>query len=101
MKLRVQAVGLNRAEAVFMRGRYMGPPELPSRIGYEAAGVVEAVGPGVDTSWIGKQVATVPGFSQSKNGVLGEEAIVPGKCRSVNIQRSFPQPKPPPSGCNT
>ena len=38
VKLRVQAVGLNRAEAVFMRGLYWEMPELPSRIGYEASG---------------------------------------------------------------
>ena len=77
VKLRVQAVGLNRAEALFLRGQYGGPPELPSRIGYEAAGVVESVGPGVNASWVGKKVATIPGFSMSKNGVLGEEATVP------------------------
>ncbi len=77
VKLRVQAVGLNRAESGFMRGRYFETPELPSSIGYEAAGVVEAVGPGVDSSWVGKSVATVPGYSMSKYGVLGEEAIVP------------------------
>jgi len=77
VKLRVQAVGLNRAEAVFMRGFYIEVPEVPSRIGYEASGIVESVGPGGDASWVGKKVATVPGFSMSKNGVLGEEAIVP------------------------
>ncbi len=77
VKLRVQAVGLNRAEALYLRGLYMEPTKLPSRIGYEAAGVVEAAGPGVDQSWIGKQVATVPGYSMSEYGVLGEEAIVP------------------------
>ena len=77
VKLRVQAVGLNRAEAGFMRGQYFEAPALPSPIGYEAAGVVEAVGPGVDSKWVGKHVATIPGFSMTKNGVLGEEAIVP------------------------
>ncbi len=77
VKLHVQAVGLNRAEALFLRGLYGGTPDLPSRIGYEAAGVVESVGPGVDASWVGKPVATIPGFSMSKHGVLGEEAIVP------------------------
>jgi NADPH:quinone reductase-like Zn-dependent oxidoreductase len=60
-----------------MRGFYFEQPTLPSRIGYEAAGTVEAVGPGVDQRWLGKQVSTVPGFSQNKYGVLGEEAIVP------------------------
>jgi NADPH:quinone reductase-like Zn-dependent oxidoreductase len=77
VKLRVQAVGLNRAEYGFMHGFYFEQPVLPSRIGYEAAGLVESVGPGVDSSWVGKYVATVPGFSMSKNGVLGEEAVVP------------------------
>jgi len=77
VKLRVEAVGLNRAESGFMRGHYFETPVLPSAIGYEAAGVVEAVGPGVDPSWMGKHVATIPGFSMSKYGVLGEEAIVP------------------------
>ncbi len=76
-KLRVQAVGLNRAEAMYMRGYYFEQPVLPSRIGYEAAGVVEAVGPGGDQGLVGKQVATVPGYSMNKYGVLGEEAIVP------------------------
>lgn len=77
VRLRVQAVGLNRAEALFVRGLYGGTPDLPSRIGYEAAGIVESVGAGVDSSWVGKKVATIPGFSMSKYGVLGEEAIVP------------------------
>jgi NADPH:quinone reductase-like Zn-dependent oxidoreductase len=76
-KLRVEAVGLNRAESAYYHGFYFEQPVLPSRLGYEAAGVVESVGPGVDASWVGKKVSTVPGFSQNKYGVLGEEAIVP------------------------
>ena len=60
-----------------MRGFYFEQPQLPSRIGYEVAGVVDAVGDGVDKSWVGKKVATVPGFSQNRYGTLGEEAIVP------------------------
>jgi NADPH:quinone reductase-like Zn-dependent oxidoreductase len=77
VKLRVEAVGLNRAESLYYRNLYLEKPELPSRLGYEAAGIVEAVGPGVDKSWIGRRVATIPGFSQNKYGVLGEEAVVP------------------------
>ena len=76
----MQAVGLNPSRSgVHARALASKPPELPSRIGYEAAGIVEAVGPGVDPSWVGKQIATVPGYSMSKNGVLGEEAIVPAR----------------------
>ena len=54
VRLRVQATGLNRAELLYMAGQYFEQPKLPSRIGYEAAGVVEAVGPGVDKKLVGK-----------------------------------------------
>lgn len=77
LRLRVEAVGLNRAESMYMHGQYFEEPQLPSRIGYEVAGIVEAVGPGVDAKLIGQRVSTVPGFSQNRYGSLGEEAIVP------------------------
>jgi NADPH:quinone reductase-like Zn-dependent oxidoreductase len=77
VRLRVQAVGLNRAEALYTRGQYLEQPRLPSGLGYEAAGIVEAVGPDVDSTWMSRKVATVPGFSINDYPVLGEEAIVP------------------------
>lgn len=77
IRLRVKAIGLNRAEVVFRLGRYMVKPQLPSKIGYEASGIVEAVGEGVDQSWIGKTASTVPAFAADKYGVYGEVAIVP------------------------
>jgi NADPH:quinone reductase-like Zn-dependent oxidoreductase len=76
-RLRVHAAGLNRGESMYLHGMYIEQPQLPSRIGYEVAGVVEAVGEGVDKSWIGKKVATFPGYSLNRYGGLGEEAIVP------------------------
>jgi NADPH:quinone reductase-like Zn-dependent oxidoreductase len=77
VRIRVQAVGLNRAEALYTRGQYLEQPRLPSGLGYEAAGIVEAVGPGVEPSLIGRAIATVPGFSINDYAVLGEEAVVP------------------------
>jgi NADPH:quinone reductase-like Zn-dependent oxidoreductase len=77
VRLQVKAVGLNRAESMFYHGQYLLNPTLPSRLGYEAAGIVDAVGPGVDKSWIGKRVSTIPAFLLTEYGVLGEEAIVP------------------------
>ncbi|MGA7080250.1 MAG: zinc-dependent alcohol dehydrogenase family protein [Terriglobales bacterium] len=77
VRIKVQAIGLNRAESMFFHGQYLEEPQLPARLGYEAAGVVEAVGQGVDKSWLGKHVATVPAFSMNNYGVLGEEAISP------------------------
>jgi len=49
VRLQVQAVGLNRAEALYVRGHYLEHPKLPSGIGYEAAGVVESVGPALNS----------------------------------------------------
>ncbi len=77
VRLRVQAAGLNRAESMFYRGRYLENPKLPSRLGYEAAGVVDAVGEGVDKAWIGKRASTIPAFSMNMYGTLGEQAVVP------------------------
>jgi hypothetical protein len=36
---------------------------------------VEAVGPDVDKSWIGKPVSTIPSFSMNDYAMLGEEVI--------------------------
>jgi NADPH:quinone reductase-like Zn-dependent oxidoreductase len=77
VRIKVKASGLNRAELLYCQGMYLEQAKLPSRVGYEVSGVVEAAGEGVDRSWLGKQVGTVPGFSQNRYGTLGEEAIVP------------------------
>ncbi len=77
VRLRVHAIGLNRAEAMFRLGRYLVEPRLPSKNGYEASGVVEAVGPGVDKGMIGKKFSSIPCFDLGKYGVYGEVAILP------------------------
>ena len=77
VRLKVEAIGLNRAEILFRQGLYLETPQLPSRIGYEAAGVVDAVGPGVTSVRVGDRVSTIPSFSMGAYGVYGESAIVP------------------------
>ena len=79
VRLKVQAMGLNRAESMFYHGRYLEAPKFPARLGYEAVGIVEAIGEGVDKSWIGKTVATIPGFSMNEYGVIGEWAVAPAR----------------------
>nr|WP_242602389.1 zinc-dependent alcohol dehydrogenase family protein [Legionella rowbothamii] len=77
VRLRVHAIGLNRAEVMFRKGQYLVDPQLPSKIGYEASGIVEAVGMGVDSELLGKKFSTIPCFNMSRYGVYGDVAIVP------------------------
>lgn len=77
VRLKVAAIGINRAEVMFRQGVYLESPELPSRLGYEAAGTVDAVGPGVSGIQVGDRVSTIPSFSMTQYGVYGESAIVP------------------------
>jgi len=77
VRIRVRALGLNRAEAMFRAGMYLESPKLPARLGYEAAGEIEAVGPGVTGVAPGDAVSTIPAFSLNQYGVYGDAAIVP------------------------
>ncbi|MBR0794919.1 zinc-dependent alcohol dehydrogenase family protein [Bradyrhizobium jicamae] len=76
-RLRVKAIGLNHGEIMFRNDRFYLTPNLPSQNGYEASGVVEAVGAGVDANLLGKIRSTLPTFSLNDYGVYGEVAIVP------------------------
>ncbi len=60
VRLNVRAIGLNRVDALFRSGQF-GHPPLPAMIGYEAAGVVAALGKDVKSFVIGDRVAVIPG----------------------------------------
>ena len=62
---------------MFRRGQYLEQPTFPSRIGTEAAGIVDAVGEGVANVEIGDRVSIVAGQSRGAYGVYGEYANVP------------------------
>ena len=44
VRIAVKVVGINRADAMFRRGSYIEKADFPSRIGYEASGIVIEVG---------------------------------------------------------
>ncbi|MFD0904095.1 zinc-dependent alcohol dehydrogenase family protein [Actinomadura sediminis] len=76
--IRVEAIGINRAEALFRGGTYIEPVRaFPARLGAEAAGVVEAVGPDVAGVEPGRAISVVPAFSMNDHAVYAERAIVP------------------------
>src|SRR4051812_47293382 len=77
VQIAVKALGLNRAESMFRRGLYLESPRFPARLGYEAAGTVAAVGPGVEGFQVGEAVSTIPSFSLNTYGLYGELANAP------------------------
>ncbi|MGC1459628.1 MAG: zinc-dependent alcohol dehydrogenase family protein [Steroidobacteraceae bacterium] len=79
IRIRVQSIGLNRSEAIYRSGKYLIPARLPSLMGYEAYGVVEALGPGVQGHAPGDRVCVIPTYRQGEYGVYAESAIVPAR----------------------
>ena len=79
VRLKVAAFALNRADILYITGQHYTELTLPSRIGSEASGMVDAVGAGVETVKVGDRVSTVPFYTKEseRHGVQGEFAIVP------------------------
>ncbi|WP_175735569.1 quinone oxidoreductase family protein [Burkholderia ambifaria] len=72
VRLRHEAVGLNFADTYFRSGLYL--VALPAGIGVEAAGVVEALGPGVTNVAVGDRV-TYTGFLNTLGAYSTERLI--------------------------
>jgi NADPH:quinone reductase-like Zn-dependent oxidoreductase len=79
VRYRVHAVGLNRADILYVRGVHFFPTKFPSRVCVEASGVVDAVGAGVTEFQIGDCVTALPVLDETF-GVGGEFAITPADC---------------------
>jgi NADPH:quinone reductase len=76
VRLRVRAIGLNRSEAMFRKGAYPVRPKLPTLIGYEGVGIVQALGAGVEGFAVGDRVCVVPNYQLGEYGMYAEETIV-------------------------
>jgi NADPH:quinone reductase-like Zn-dependent oxidoreductase len=79
VRIRVEAIGLNRSEAAFRAGQYPVKPRLPSLMGYEACGIVEAVGDDAGAFKPGARVCVLPTYRLGEYGVYGEHALVPAR----------------------
>ncbi|MFW3168848.1 zinc-dependent alcohol dehydrogenase family protein [Geodermatophilus sp. CPCC 206100] len=77
VRIRVDAIGLNRAEVDFRRGTYVERPVLPAGLGTEAAGEVVEVGSAVDRWQPGDAICVLPAFSPNDYSVYAEETVVP------------------------
>lgn len=67
----VQAAGVHLIDTSIRRGNVGGPmppPDLPTTPGREVAGLVDAVGTGVDQSWLGQRVVAHLGYMGGGGG---------------------------------
>ncbi|GGO08092.1 zinc-binding dehydrogenase [Micromonospora parathelypteridis] len=76
VRVEVRASGVHFIETTLRTGRGIGPhsaPALPVVLGSEVAGVVSALGPDVDDSWLGRPVVG----TLASYGGYAEQAVVP------------------------
>ena len=74
--IRVRAAGLNFADILSRQGLYPDSPPKPVVMGYEVSGVIESVGEGINSDFVGKSVAAMTRFG-------GQSELVAVKARQV------------------
>jgi len=79
VQIEVKSIGLNRAEVMFRTHTYLQEAQLPSRLGYEAAGIVRIVGTSVTGFKKGDVVSLIPPTDIARWGTYGELANVPAR----------------------
>jgi NADPH:quinone reductase-like Zn-dependent oxidoreductase len=79
VQIEVKSIGLNRAEVMFRRHAYLQEAQFPSRLGYEAAGIVKTVGTSVTGFKKDDVVSLIPPTDIARWGTYGELANVPAR----------------------
>jgi NADPH:quinone reductase-like Zn-dependent oxidoreductase len=77
VRIKVKAIGINRAESMWRTDVYIEPVRFPAGLGYEAAGIIDALGADVKGLAIGDKVNVIPSFSMNQYFTYGEVIIVP------------------------
>src|SRR5438093_22795 len=77
VRINVKAIGINRAESMWRNDAYIEPVKFPAGLGYEAAGIVDAVGKDVTGFAAGDEVNLVPSFSMNQYFTYGEVILAP------------------------
>ncbi|MGO9508872.1 MAG: synaptic vesicle VAT-1 family membrane protein [Mycobacterium sp.] len=80
LRVAVRAAGVNFADHMARVGLYPDAPKVPSVVGYEVAGTVEAVGDGVDPGRVGQRVLAgtrFGGYAEIVNVAANDSVALP------------------------
>jgi NADPH:quinone reductase-like Zn-dependent oxidoreductase len=77
VRIKVKAIGINRADSMWRNDKYVESPIFPAGLGYDCAGIVDAVGKDITDFAVGDTVSTIPAFSLNKYSTYGEVILVP------------------------
>src|SRR5579862_2093383 len=59
LRVRIRAAGVGSTDLIILSGNYLYAPKIPFVPGYEAAGVIDAVGAGVSGFQVGQRVGAL------------------------------------------
>lgn len=96
VRIRVAAVGINAADRLQVRGHYPPPPGVTDVLGLECAGVVDALGPGVEELAASAQTLTDLHEGAEVCALLAGGAYAEYVC--VDARHVLPFPAQPASG---
>ena len=88
IRIRVRASGINFADILARQGLYPDSPKIPCVVGYEVSGTVDETGPGVNQSWLGKDVFTLMRFGGYSDVVVGPEKQTFQKPASISYAQA-------------
>ncbi|MCF5601871.1 zinc-binding dehydrogenase [Pseudomonas syringae] len=77
VQVRVQAIGVSWYDVLWRQNLASTQARLPAVLGYEMAGVVTALGDGVNDLHVGDKVASFPAADANQHPVYGENIVMP------------------------
>ena len=77
VQVRVEAIGISWYDVLWRQNLAPSPARLPAGIGHEMAGIVTAVGEGVDDLAVGDKVASFPAQSANDYPTYGDLILMP------------------------
>jgi NADPH:quinone reductase-like Zn-dependent oxidoreductase len=92
VRIRVRASGVNFADILARQGLYPDAPKLPCVVGYEVAGIVDAVGAQARADWDGREVLALTRFQGYADTVVVPASQVSVKPPGLSFEQAAALP---------